>query len=110
MKPQPARITSLSPPQATLIREKPKMGCDYNFGITKDDINDYQKDLKDYQLSQVPMDIENAQKGTLMNTSGGEDWKGWFVDRGGWYAKLELNQPVQIVRTEKDKCRIVKSN
>jgi len=108
MKPQPATITSLDPPQATEIREKP-------------DISEYEKEyegiwltqfyetaLKDYQLSQVPMDIENAQKGTLMNTSGGEDWKGWFVDRGGWYVKLELNQPVQIVRTGDKICRIVK--
>ena len=102
MKPQPATITSLDPPQATEIREKPKMGCDYNFGITKDDINDYQKAMQDYEISQLPMDIEN---------------NGYELDGRVWITygiqsiaeELKLNQPVQIVRTG-DKCKIVKSN
>ena len=101
MKPQPATITSLSPPQATEIREKP-------------DISEYEKEyegiwltqfyetaLKDYQLSQVPMDIEN---------------NGYEVDGRVWITygiqsiaeELKLNQSVQIVRTGDKTCKITK--
>ena len=94
-----ALITSLSPPQATLIREKPKMGCDYNFGITKDDINDYQKAMQDYELSQVPLDIENN----------GYEINGVWITFGieSIAKELKLHQTVQIVRTDNG-CKIVK--
>ena len=107
MKPQPATITSLDPPQATEIREKPQFRhFQYEtIHIEREPSEAYKlwrEAMVDYQASQSPMDIEN---------------NGYGIDGRVWITygiqsiaeELKLNQPVQIVRTG-DKCKIVKSN
>ena len=100
MKPQPATITSLDPPQATEIREKPDKQSFIDF-YGDFFVGQYDEALKDYELSQIPMDIEN---------------NGYEIEGRVWITygiqsiaeELKLNQPVQIVRTGDKICRIVK--
>jgi len=94
-----ALITSLSPPQATEIREEPDRK---DFEPKLSGGLEYWDACEDYELSQIPMDIEN---------------NGYEIEGRVWITygiqsiaeELKLNQPVQIVRTG-DKCKIVKSN
>jgi len=99
MKELPAIITSLSPPQATEIREKPdKSEYEKEYeGIWLRQF--YDKAMQDYELSQMPMDIANMKQ---------YSYDYYRID-GGQPVRIELNQPVQIVRTGKDKCKIVKT-
>ena len=95
MKEQPARITSLDPPQATLIREKPDF-VDYVPPISG--VSSYEQDMQDYGLSQIPMDITNMKQYSY----------DYFRIDAGQPVRIELNQPVQIVRTGEKTCKIVK--
>jgi len=100
---KPAIITSLSPPQATEVREKPEIEDPIYWQGLSDNYYDplltptYAEDLRDYEQSQIPMDIQNSMH--IHNCR--------YVMQDGEYKRLELNQPVHIVRTEKG-CRITK--
>ena len=98
MKPQPATITSLDPPQATEIREKPNEWDYVKLDAFQENV--FNKAMQDYEISQSPMDIEN---------------NGYEIEGRVWITygiqsiaeELKLNQSVQIVRTG-GKCKIVK--
>jgi len=89
-----AKITSLDPPQVTAEVEKPK---ELKYGYTGDEYYTYQSLMREYKQSQIPIDIQNSMH--IHNCR--------YVMQDGEYKRLELNQSVQIVRTEKG-CRITK--
>jgi hypothetical protein len=105
-----AKITSLDPPQATEVREKPQRtdnkywfnGVYENGHAINIKMNLYKQDLQNYKQSQVPMDIENVFKVSV-------NYQVIYDENGSRMGVLQLNQPVQIVRTG-DKCRITKIN
>ena len=104
-----ALITSLDPPQATEIRRKPDKKHYRYWGETFYgarlflDKKAYKAAMQDYELSRIPLDIENAEM---------YDGYSLIVDvfrRTKLRNSLViLNQTVRVVRTGKDKCKIVK--
>ena len=95
-----AKITSLDPPQATEIREKPKPKDFGIIGRRALATLEYNKAMQDYKLSQIPMDIENVYEKFTNH---------WIIydENGSRIGVIKLNQSVQIVRTESG-CKIVK--
>ena len=100
----PARITSFSPPQATEIREKPHYPSFYRAGNERRfDFDGWTEAWQDYELSRIPMLIENAEL---------YDGYSLIVDvceRTKLTNQLvKLNQSVQVVRTGDKTCKITK--